>query len=661
VTYPGPGAGPFIFPFRIQRADDLSVIRRSADGLEYGLINGVDYLVAGVLSSAGSVTLNNALVSGEILVIRRQPPLTQETSSRNAGVNLPNTHADTFDRFTMQLQAIQEQLDRAVKLKRTRTALSSDVEIEPSIGKVLTSTTDGFTLSTLDAGAVALPGTGRTVPTLSAYLANNAALNVRDFGATGNGVTDDTGAIRAAFAALPAPGGMVLFPQGHYKVSASITTPDDTGTTGQTVSIVGIGEARLHNVAPPNNPTFKVFGTSSGNPTRGIRMEGLILTNDAAFPNNGIHLRHVWNCSFRHMVINMNGNGIYNDGGVAACKFEDLTFWPTARTHGTTSDGVIRSAILLDERSIDIAAWSGGTAYVAGDMVRRGGVTYIANVRSTNRVPPDAAYWDVWNSFMHTNTFDDIYIERGGRGVQLRPFYTSYGNKVGRVLAEGLTGGDGWAVDLDSPRGWQIGPIYSEHNTPGKIGDANDRYIRLSGARNCTVIGGDGSGLFRVASSSDCIFIGIRCNGFDADATNSRLALINLQYGRTGGAGAFYTNDSIDRTEINVNSASAFHSPSLHSIRSASGILRGVTRVTVMYPVASFQPGRYFVSCYVPNGGVALMASGDFIWDGANGELRNVINGASITLSYLADTGLSVSQSTGVARDVTWSVLRQSA
>src|SRR5262245_3720632 len=43
-----------------------------------------------------------------------------------------------------------------------------------------------------------------------------ANVNVRDFGATGDGVTDDTQAIRNAIAAAKASGQGVLFPAGTY-------------------------------------------------------------------------------------------------------------------------------------------------------------------------------------------------------------------------------------------------------------------------------------------------------------------------------------------------------------------------------------------------------------------------------------------------------------
>jgi hypothetical protein len=47
--------------------------------------------------------------------------------------------------------------------------------------------------------------------------------NVKDFGAVGNGSTDDTSAIQAAINAAAAKGGSVYFPSGVYKVSSTLT------------------------------------------------------------------------------------------------------------------------------------------------------------------------------------------------------------------------------------------------------------------------------------------------------------------------------------------------------------------------------------------------------------------------------------------------------
>lgn len=47
--------------------------------------------------------------------------------------------------------------------------------------------------------------------------------NVRNYGAVGNGVTDDTAAINAAITALSTNGGEVYFPPGNYLISSTLT------------------------------------------------------------------------------------------------------------------------------------------------------------------------------------------------------------------------------------------------------------------------------------------------------------------------------------------------------------------------------------------------------------------------------------------------------
>ncbi|MGZ5234210.1 MAG: glycosyl hydrolase family 28-related protein, partial [Burkholderiales bacterium] len=70
-----------------------------------------------------------------------------------------------------------------------------------------------------------------TEPALSASLANNANYNVKDYGALGDGSTNDAAAIQAAIAAAQATvsGGRVYFPPGIYY----------TGT--KTISITNLG------------------------------------------------------------------------------------------------------------------------------------------------------------------------------------------------------------------------------------------------------------------------------------------------------------------------------------------------------------------------------------------------------------------------------------
>jgi hypothetical protein len=64
--------------------------------------------------------------------------------------------------------------------------------------------------------------------------------NVKDFGAIGNGVADDTAAIQAAINST-SPFGEVFFPEGTYKTSSTVTLPSSSGLNGITLRGIGWG------------------------------------------------------------------------------------------------------------------------------------------------------------------------------------------------------------------------------------------------------------------------------------------------------------------------------------------------------------------------------------------------------------------------------------
>lgn len=92
------------------------------------------------------------------------------------------------------------------------------------------------------AGAVTwlAPGTNLSITgtTLNATGGGGATaywVSVKDYGAVGDGTTDDTTAIQNAFNAVTA-GGIIVIPSGTYRISAPLTMTSQTGVT-----IVGVG------------------------------------------------------------------------------------------------------------------------------------------------------------------------------------------------------------------------------------------------------------------------------------------------------------------------------------------------------------------------------------------------------------------------------------
>lgn len=103
---------------------------------------------------------------------------------------------------------------------------------------------------------------GTTSRTLAARFGEVA--NVKDFGAAGNGVTDDTAAIQAAANSLTS-GGTLWFPSGTYIASTAISIQSNTHVLGEGPGSVleaaasftgGILLQNVNRNAPPGSPPF---------------------------------------------------------------------------------------------------------------------------------------------------------------------------------------------------------------------------------------------------------------------------------------------------------------------------------------------------------------------------------------------------------------------
>lgn len=69
--------------------------------------------------------------------------------------------------------------------------------------------------------------------------------DVRTYGATANGVTDDTAAIQSAINAAAVAGGTVFFPAGTYLVTGQLVFPNDGGTPPKQAPITLLGAAGI--------------------------------------------------------------------------------------------------------------------------------------------------------------------------------------------------------------------------------------------------------------------------------------------------------------------------------------------------------------------------------------------------------------------------------
>lgn len=138
---------------------------------------------------------------------------------------------------------------------------------------------------------------------------NGASVNVLDFGATGDGTTDDTAAFQAALAALE-NGGVLYVPLGRYKITDTLVL-----TTGVTVQGQGSGD-RTYGIPNTNVNSSYIFQTTAsksvfsiGGNTRQTRIKDISLgsaLNPTTTPSatiNGIVMSGTYPNSSQEQVI----------------------------------------------------------------------------------------------------------------------------------------------------------------------------------------------------------------------------------------------------------------------------------------------------------------------------------------------------------------------
>ena len=114
-------------------------------------------------------------------------------------------------------------------------------------------------------------------------------VSVKDFGAVGDGVTDDTAAIQAAIDSLPINGGMVSIPPGNYIISSTIELRSGVyfmGMAGRdgaritannitAINSVNAQQVRIANLRLYSNRTPDTWGIYVENNPRGIYIENV--------------------------------------------------------------------------------------------------------------------------------------------------------------------------------------------------------------------------------------------------------------------------------------------------------------------------------------------------------------------------------------------------
>lgn len=205
ASYSGNGsttAFAFSYPFRAT-SDLVVTVRTTSTGAESIQTEGTHYTVTGTPTTdaggyaSGTVTFVTAPASGTQVHIDREPARTQ-TTDYIAGDGIPPSSIEgSLDRLTLLVQDLESRLGRT--LMQPRTAANRNLTLpEPK---------------TSNAGQYFKVNSTGTAFEVSGTAPTSGITSLKDFGAVGNGTTDDSAAITAAEASSAS---WIYVPQGTY-------------------------------------------------------------------------------------------------------------------------------------------------------------------------------------------------------------------------------------------------------------------------------------------------------------------------------------------------------------------------------------------------------------------------------------------------------------
>lgn len=210
--------------------------------------------------------LNGGEINAQLLVLNGQPVtpgtlnyngVVKETQTATSGQTVFNlttiTYSPLVNNLSVYVDGVYQNPSRYTETSATRVTFSEGLHVGAVVDFVVMSLNE--LSGTTDAANVTYQpaGSGAVATLVSTKL--QETVSVKDFGAVGDGVTDDTNAIQNALD----NGGLILFPSGTYKITSRLSV--DVKQT----AIRGLGNVVINASTVTDPEAIRVYSTATYN------------------------------------------------------------------------------------------------------------------------------------------------------------------------------------------------------------------------------------------------------------------------------------------------------------------------------------------------------------------------------------------------------------
>lgn len=475
ASYAGNGSTvAFSFPFRFFDDTDLKVYIVASDGSSTLKTITTDYTVSNTQTeNGGTVTMVVAPASGETLLIEREIPATQSVDYQNNDAFPAETHESALDRLTLLVQEQSRSDNRHLTFP---TGDTNDPTLPTTANRA--SRLLGFDAQ----GAI------QTYVPETTVLPDAVITSVEEFGAVGDGATDDTTSIQNAINFVrDAGGGMLSFAAKTYIVTGltiysqvifigrgsatvlklkdganvdMITTEDYATLVGTSASRVSEGVPYKWGIRDMNLDGNRANNTSGVGIRAYSRAYDLINVEIFDFAEHGVdseknesttesgindQVEGVWN---KVRIRNCGGNGVYYRGphdvsmqDVVCARNSRDGFNFSLRKYITIS-GLTGTISVGETITGGTSGASGEVTYVSGTKVGvdTAGTFQVAETVTTAGGSATVASLDSSTSashhglYMHAYTNDRVGIRLLGTALRCPAVETSNNGREGLVL-----------------------------------------------------------------------------------------------------------------------------------------------------------------------------------------------------------------------------------